>query len=79
MTAESTTITRSTVVYVMPLSDITPGGMVQDQDLAVISDLALFASDGRGFFTRGDQCINFEVGEDTLTVGYSQRGKRMAR
>lgn len=75
MTAESTTITRSTVVYVMPLSDITPGGMIQDQDLAVIADLALFAADGRGFFTRGDQSITFEVGEDTLTVGYSLVGR----
>lgn len=72
------TVTASTTVYEISLARLAPVGLLIEQDLDVIADLALFSGNGRGFFTRGDQCINFEVGEDTLTVGYSKRGKRMA-
>lgn len=72
------TVTASTTVYEIALARLAPVGLLTEQDIDVIADLALFSTDGRGFFTRGDQSISFEVGTDTLKVGYSQRGKRMA-
>lgn len=72
------TVTPSTTVYEIALDRLAPVGLLTEQDLDVIADLALFSADGRGFFTRGDQCITFEVGTSALTVGYSKRGKRMA-
>lgn len=69
------TVTASTTVYEIALSRLAPVGKLIEQDLDVIADLALFSQDGRGFFTRGDQSITFEVGTDTLKVGYSRVGR----
>lgn len=78
MATLTTTIvsTPSTTVYTLPMADLSPIGKLTEQDFEIISDIN-WDSSGRGFYIRNSHSFTFEVGEDTLTVGVSQRGKRM--